>query len=156
VTIWRISNHLTLAGSGGLRASSRWHTRGRPILFCAPNPATALLEILVQARIDITDMPATHRYLEIEVPDSIGVQSADLAELGGTWTSDLAATRALGDRWLRAASSALLLVPCAIVPATLNVLVNPRHRDSAGIVIKRIHEQPIDLRLVRSTAEKQR
>ncbi len=49
MVVWPISNHLALDGSGGLRASGRWHSRGRRIVYCALNPATALLEALASA-----------------------------------------------------------------------------------------------------------
>src|SRR2546429_6312150 len=35
--LWRISNHTTLDGRGGLYASGRWHTEGRPIVYLSEN-----------------------------------------------------------------------------------------------------------------------
>jgi RES domain-containing protein len=46
---------LNVDGRGGLQASGRWHTCGQRIVYCAPDPATALLEILVHAEIDFRD-----------------------------------------------------------------------------------------------------
>ena len=31
--LWRVSNHSTLDGSGGLSAAGRWHTAGRRIVY---------------------------------------------------------------------------------------------------------------------------
>lgn len=59
--LWRISNHLSLAGKGGSRASGRWHTRGRRVVYCAENAAAALLEILVHFEIEIRDLPVRYR-----------------------------------------------------------------------------------------------
>jgi RES domain-containing protein len=59
VFLWRISNHALLAGDGGLRVSGRWHTRGKRVVYCAENPAAALLEILVHFEIEIGDLPRT-------------------------------------------------------------------------------------------------
>jgi RES domain-containing protein len=126
VILWRISNHSTLDGGGGLRAPGRWHTMGQRILYCAPNPATALLEVLVHTRIDIEDVPVNLRYLEIEVPDTLAIEDVDTGRLGLSWRTDLAATRRVGDQWLRSGGAALLRVPSVIVPATWNVLINPR------------------------------
>ena len=111
MTIWRISNHATLDGGGGLRASSRWHTRGQRIIYCAPNSAAALLEVLVHSEIDIEDIPVTYRYLEIEAPDSTTRETADVRALGPGWKNDPEVTRRMGDEWLRSRRTALLLVP---------------------------------------------
>ena len=63
MTLWRISEHAALDGGGGLSFSARWHTAGRRIVYCAPNPATALLEVLVHTEIRIENVPVSFRYL---------------------------------------------------------------------------------------------
>lgn len=147
--LWRVSNHATLDGGGGLRASARWHTRGKRVVYCAPNPATALLEVLVHLEIDPEDIPVAFRYLEIEAPDSIAAPTADAIAAPVSERNDVATTQKVGDDWLRSGDSALLRVPSVIVPATWNVLLNPRHPASTQIRIARVHEFPIDLRLLR-------
>jgi len=148
VTVWRISNHRTLDGGGGLRASGRWHTRGRRIVYCAPNPATALLEVMARAEIDFEDLPVTLRYLEIELPDSTASETAEVSALGVRWASRIQKTREIGDDWLRSGRTALLIVPCALVPATTNIVINPAHPDTGRIHIAAIHAQAVDPRLV--------
>lgn len=147
--LWRVSNHATLDGSGGLSAPGRWHMLGQRIVYCAPNPATALLEVLVHARIDIDDMPVNFRYLEIEVPDNLPIDDEDTGALGQRWQTDLEATRRAGDEWLRSGRTALLRVPSVIVPTTWNVLINPQHPDSAQIRVAHVHHHGIDPRLLR-------
>lgn len=146
--LWRVSNRVSLDGSGGLRAPGRWHTRGHRTVYCAPNPATALLEILVHAEIDVDDIPVSFRYLEIEAPDSISTETLDVEALPGNWRSNLPASRRAGDEWLRSGRTALLRVPSVIVPMTWNVLVNPRHPESPQIRIIRTYEHGIDPRLL--------
>ena len=145
MTLWRISRHPELDGAGGLRASARWHTQGRPIIYCAPNPATALLEVLVHAKIDLEDVPVTFRYLEIEAADSLAFEDV---VIGKTWRTDLEATRRAGDRWLQSALTPLLRVPSVIVPATWNVLINPRHPASGKVRVIQTHSHGLDLRLL--------
>ena len=58
-------------------------------------------------------------------------------------------TRALGDQWLREASSAILWVRSIIAPETFNVLVNPRHPDAARIRLLQAFAYPVDPRLLR-------
>jgi len=147
VILWRASNHPSLDGAGGLRTSGRWHHQGKRIVYCAPNPATALLEILVHAEIDIQDIPVTIRYLEIEAPDSITFESPDLAVVGAGWQKER--SRGVGDEWLASKRTALLRVPSVIVPATWNILINPEHPESHGIRIVRVHRHAFDRRLVK-------
>ncbi len=149
MTLWRITNHASLDGGGGLRAHGRWHTRGQRVVYCAPNPATALLEVLVHAEIDVEDIPVTFRYLEIEAPDPAVVETVDSNALGQAWQADLETTRGAGDEWLRSGRKAMLRVPSVIVPATWNILINPEHPDSAKIRIVRVHAQGVDGRLLR-------
>jgi len=149
VTLWRVSQHATLDGGGGLRFSARWHTAGHRIVYCAPNPATALLEVLVHSEIGIEDVPLSLRYLEIEAPDSFAVEDLDMGELEKSWQTAHAVTRSAGDEWLESGRSALLRVPSVIVPETWNVLINPRHPASGRIRIVRTHEHGLDWRLAR-------
>jgi RES domain-containing protein len=45
MVLWRISRHRELSGTGGLRASGRWHHAGHRIVYLAESPAGALLEV---------------------------------------------------------------------------------------------------------------
>lgn len=151
MTVWRVSNHVTLDGGGGLRASHRWHTRGRCIVYCAPNPATSLLEILVHNEVDVQDLPRTYQFLEIDLPGSMSFEKLDLNSLPPNWKSNGEVTRQRGDAWLESTRSALLLVPCLIVPETWNILMNPRHRDSSLASIRRVHQHLLDPRLLKAS-----
>jgi RES domain-containing protein len=149
VFLWRISNHLSLAGDGALRTPGRWHTRGRRVVYCAQSPAAALLEILVHFEIDIQDLPVRYRLLKIEAPDDVQVEHVSVDHLPTDWPERTEVTRALGDDWLTKSSAALLSVPSAIVPETFNVLLNPAHQDAKRIVIVRTGEHAIDPRLLK-------
>jgi RES domain-containing protein len=149
VFLWRISSHLSLAGDGGLRTPGRWHTRGRRVVYCAQNPAAALLEILVHFEIDIQDLPVRYRLLKIEAPDDVHVERVSLDQLPADWPEKTEVTRALGDGWLTKGSAALLSVPSAIVPETFNVLLNPAHEDASRIVTVQTDEHAIDPRLLK-------
>ena len=147
--LWRISNHPSLSGDGALRASGRWHSRGRRVVYCAENPATALLEILVHFEIEIRDLPARYRLLKIGVPDDVRAERVLLDDIPGDWPEKTEVTRAIGDQWLAGGSTALLTVPSALVPETFNVLLNPAHQDAKRIVVTRISEHVIDQRLLK-------
>jgi len=118
-------------------------------VYCAPNPAGALLEVLVYAEVDIEDLPVGFRYLEIEAPGTLGVEDVDASALTRSWRTDLPSTRQAGDRWLQSGRNALLRVPSTIVPATWNILINPRHPDSVQVRVVRTHSHGLDPRLLR-------
>ncbi|HEY6936528.1 MAG TPA: RES family NAD+ phosphorylase [Terriglobales bacterium] len=146
--LWRISNHATLEGEGGLIASARWHTQGHPILYLAETPAGALVEVLVHLELDPASLPRSYKLLKAEAPDDISMRAINKAELAEKWTQDLVTTRTLGDEWLRSRASALLRVPSAIVPETFNVLMNPHHPEAARIRIVSHRDYPWDKRLL--------
>jgi RES domain-containing protein len=149
VFLWRISNHLSLAGDGALRTPGRWHSRGRRVVYCAQSPAAALLEILVHFEIEIQDLPVRYRLLKIEAPDDVRVESVSVNELPANWPQKTEVTRELGERWLVKGSAALLSVPSAIAPETFNILLNPAHQDAKRIVIVQTSEHAIDPRLLK-------
>jgi RES domain-containing protein len=149
VILWRISNYADLHGMGGLKASARWHTRGRRVVYLSSTPASALLEILVHLEIEEGHLPRFYKLLEIQVPDDLWIEKLeDWTKLPKGWPKKLAVTRALGDQWLRRNSAAILQVPSAIVPRTSNFLLNPLHPDAAKIQIVSISTQGLDRRLL--------
>ena len=145
MVLWRISRHHDLNGLGGLRAPGRWHERGLPVVYLAETPAGALLEVCVHT--SANDIPPNYTLLEITVPETTGVESLDLSSLSHDKSPDLHETRTIGSEWLRSVRSALLRVPSGIVPATYNVLLNSRHKESKSIVVAGIIEYPFDTRL---------
>jgi len=120
------------------------------VVYCAANPATALLEVLVHAEIEVGDLPLSYRFLEIEVPDGVPRETVEIQRLPIDWVSKLQETRRVGDEWIVSIRTAILFVPCAIVPGTLNMLVNPLHPDSASIIVTRVHRHLLDSRLFRA------
>jgi RES domain-containing protein len=148
VIVWRFSQHESLDGRGGLLVSARWHTRGHEILYCAPNPATAVLEVLVHSEVREPEALTHHHFIKIDVPDDASRQKLDEAQLPTDWSQRIAVTRAWGDRWLREGQSVLLVVRSVLVPETYNILINPRHADAEHIQRLAVIPYPLDSRLV--------
>lgn len=146
MTLWRISNHADLRGVGGLRASGRWHTAGRPIVYLAEHPALCLVEVLAHD-IDVGDLPRSYRWLEVETRRSMSIES--VRELPRTWTTDPESTRTIGDRWLAAGRTPLLRVPSAVAPASFNYLLNPMHPRARAARVLTAFAYPLDPRLAR-------
>jgi len=149
VVVWRFTQHLALDGRGGLFASARWHTRGHEILYCAPNSATALLEVLVNSGVRDAEAFGGFHFLKLDVPDEIRTERIDEGQLPADWSQHLELTRARGDQWLREERSVALQVPSVLVPETYNVLINPRHAEAARITRLASFPYPLDPRLFR-------
>jgi len=149
VIFWRISNHTSLAGDGGLRASGRWHTRGRRVVYLAPSPAAALLETLVHFEIEFQDFPRRYRLFTLQAPDDVAVEHVTPHDVPEDWVERTDVTRGIGDGWLAAGRSSLLTVPSALVPDTFNVLLNPGHHDATRMAIVQIADHAIDPRLLK-------
>lgn len=147
--LYRISNHTSLDGDGGLHASGRWHTRGRPVVYCAPSPAVAVLEILVHLEVEAEDFPSSYQLLTIDVPDDVSAAAVESSELPKDWWRNPSVTRSTGDKWLQSGRTPLLAVPCAIVPETSNYLLNPMHPDSSKVRLASIVTYRLDERLRR-------
>ena len=142
--LWRVSNYATLDGTGGLLVSGRWHTKGRPVVYCTLNPSTALLETLVHMEIDSEDRPERFQVLKIEGPDTVSQER--IKALPSDWADDLGVTQSLGDKWLSEERSLLLAVPSVLVPETWNVLMNPRHLEANQLKIALTYDHAFDVR----------
>jgi RES domain-containing protein len=146
--LWRISNHATLDGLGGVLASARWHTQGRPIVYLAESPAGALTEVLVHLELDVGDLPKSYTLLKAEAPDDLAIRTLGDDELAHGWKDDLVMTRTLGDEWLASRATPLLRVPSVVVLETYNVLLNPEHPDASRVEVLWHQEHPWDRRLL--------
>ncbi len=140
----RISRHRDLDGPRGLRSPGRWHHAGQPIVYLAESAAGALLEVCVHT--SANDVPPDFTLLKIEAPE-VQVQAIQHDGLPDGWQSQLELTRDLGTAWLQKKDTALLRVPNAIVPETVNFLLNPAHPDAKKFRIVDVWLYPFDVRL---------
>ena len=145
--LWRLSRFPSLDGIGGVRASARWHNKGRPVIYAATSPAGALIEVLVHLDIEPGEMPDGYRLLGVNVPDA-QVKAAWVPKLPKDWRDNVPATRKIGSTWLAGGKTLLCTVPSAIIDETVNYLVNPRHPDVS--LLKTVHDKPFafDPRLI--------
>ena len=153
--LWRISNYADLSGEGGRRRSGRWHSGGLPVVYLAEHPALALLEDLVHLEGDVDDVPDTYQLLEIDVSGDVAMGSVDTAGLGASdadWRTSLAATRMIGDDWLKGGRTVLLRIPSVILPKSTDVLLNPAHADARRVKVVEITRPAYDRRLFGSAS----
>ena len=147
--IWRLSRHASLDGAGGLKVGGRWHTRGQLILYCAANPAAAILEQVVHQEIRRPEALQGYRLLAVDLRENVSADRVEIADLPDDWMENVEATRRVGDDWLRAGDAAVLEVPSAIVPETHNVLINPRQADARRLRLVMDEPFVFDPRLTR-------
>jgi RES domain-containing protein len=110
------------SGKGGVYASARWHSAGRPVVYTAQSlslPASAILVRLKQTN----DIQPFNAY-SMEIPDHLILTPKFLPV---RWKSRIMVSRAFGDAWLKSNNLPALRVPTVITPGEWNVLVNPLH-----------------------------
>ncbi|MDU4254536.1 RES family NAD+ phosphorylase [Pseudomonas sp.] len=129
--LWRISPFADLSGRGGVLASGRWHSAGRPVVYLAETPSGAMLETLVHLELDPEDLPDTYQLLRVDIPEECSV--IDARELEAGWQEDYGLSQTIGNEWLAGGESLLMRVPSAIVPHTRNYLLNPEHPEAAEV-----------------------
>lgn len=144
--LWRISNYATLDGRGGLLASARWHTQGRPIVYLAQSPAGALAEVLVHLELDVESLPKTYKLLKVDAPDDMAIAQPNLPS---GWEANPTLTRTVGDEWLASRATPLMRVPSVIVPETSNFLLNPMHPEALRVKVLSHTDYPWDERLLK-------
>lgn len=116
-------------GDGAKRYGGRWNSKGTSIVYTSSTPSLACLEIM--ANLDSYDV-LRERFVIIrcEFRDNL-CETVDVAALPKGWNADSpnAATRTIGDQWVKEGRSAILVVPSAVSPSEQNYLVNPAHID---------------------------
>jgi RES domain-containing protein len=140
-----------LSGEGGLQADGRWHSQGRPIVYCATSEALAVLELRVHVG----------NYLphDIYVMHEITVTNAHLqvlsdAQLVNGWNTvpHCAISQTIGNDWLIQNQSAALRVPSIHSSTEFNVLLNPLHADHRKVTVKRQWPYRFDARMFAAEA----
>jgi RES domain-containing protein len=103
-----------------------------------------VLELLVHVTRDT--VPDDAVLISLEVPDEVIVELDSLPKDWNEYPYP-ESTRVAGDRWIRARSSAGLLVPSAVLRREKNLLINPAHADFGKIRLNEVEEDGLDRRL---------
>ena len=90
----------------------RWNRPGTPAIYAATSYASAVLEMLVHS--NIGRVPPGLRHVVIEIPDDAPVETLTADDVPGWDAIPARASCDAGDRWLRARSGLVLLVPSVI------------------------------------------
>lgn len=152
VIAWRIvkEKHAATAFSGeGARIfEGRWNSVGVRIVYCSEHLSLAALEILVHTQpISMRDKFCAFR---ATFDDAI-METVDLKKMPKGWSAHppTAASKDIGDEWIRSGRSAVLALPSVLIPIERTFLLNPNHRDFGTIKTKHVGGFVLDPRLQR-------
>lgn len=123
-------------GEGAARRPGRWNGVGTPVIYTAQGRSLAILELVVNLhRVERRRLPSCVLF-EVRFDDRL-VETVSDEDLPDDWTVRPIprSTRALGDAWVAAGSSAVLRLPSVVVHGEFNYLLNPLHRDFRAIEI---------------------
>lgn len=154
-TVWRIAADTArypaddLSGGGAKATGGRWNAQDHAVLYTSTTRALACLETVVH--LNTGGLPLNRYLVEITIPDPVWATARreTPASLPVGWDAEPASLTSIqfGTDWLKAKSSALLILPSVIVAEELNVLVNPAHPDAEGITGNKVRKWLYDPRL---------
>lgn len=129
-----------LHGKGAEKAGGRWNRKGNAVIYTSESRSLCTAEIAVHT--PLGNIPVDYYLTTIEIPDTAMVQ--ELTELPADWKSipHPYSTQVIGDHFLLEQQYLVLKVPSVVVQGDFNYLINPLHRDFAGVKI--ISTEPFD------------
>jgi RES domain-containing protein len=156
ISAWRIATDAPgytaddLTGAGAKLSGGRWNRPGSAMIYSASNISLAVLETFVHLKAG--GLPLNRYLVELAIPDAVWKRATALLPPAVGWDAIPAGKVSLdeGDRWLKANTSALLVVPSVIVGEERNVLINPLHPDTQQISVHKVRKWVYDPRLMRA------
>lgn len=151
---WRLTTKkyatTAFSGMGNRKVGSRWVPEGLLAVYASENLSTAVLETLVH--IDPNHFSNNFVYIKAEIPDSIPMDEVFLDDLPNDWQSRFEdhELQQVGAEWIARGTSAILMVPSAVVPQERNVVINPEHEDFDKIVFSPAEAYTFDTRLLKT------
>jgi RES domain-containing protein len=106
-------------------------------VYTSGSLSLAALELFVH--VDIDTMPDELVAIQADIPDTLRIETVRIESLPKDWRRYPApeALKNIGAAWAEKASTAILAVPSAVIPAEHNYLLNPAHRDFKRIRLRK-------------------
>lgn len=151
--IWRLTTRRfadsAFSGVGNREVGSRWVPKGQLAVYASEHLSTAVLETLVH--MEPAHFGNNFVYCSALIPDELPMDEVSYDGLPDDWQArnDDAQLQQVGLDWIDRASSAILIVPSAVVPYERNIIINPAHRDFDSIKIDTMKPFVFDHRLQR-------
>ena len=154
ITCYRVTQKKYAAtafdGEGARLYGGRWNNKGSALVYTAGSLSLATLELLVHLE-SYQILRQRYCYLKVELAETLCVDLPP-ARLPPGWNVDppLAATKQIGDEWIKVGASAALAVPSALIGSEANYLLNPHHPDFAKLTVHAPEDFVFDPRLVKT------
>ena len=135
-------------GDAAGRFGGRWNSPGTPVVYVASTRSLAALEMVVH--LDRSTLLASFVLIPCEFDERL-VTTVNRRSLPAHWRRDPPPPElaAIGDAWVKQATSAVLAVPSAIISEEDNFLLNPAHKDFSRIRIGASLDFRFDERLIK-------
>jgi len=145
--VYRITTEKWANQLNGSGYAARWNSKGNFVIYTASSRTLACLENLVHRGGE--GLNKTFKVVEIEIPDSLKIETIPYKQLGKNWIKreNYDRCQQVGDLWLKEKKAPVLQVPSAIIPEESNYLIDTNHLDFPKITIKNISGFLFDNRL---------
>lgn len=151
---WRIASETPSyladdpSGMGAKITGGRWNRKGLGLVYTSSTISLACLETVVH--LNALGLPMNRMLVQVVIPMKL-INSATIfdpaAHLG--WDLEPCGRVSLdyGDNWINRLTSAVLVVPSAIIPEEKNYLINPSHPDAVNVNFHRNRRFTYDHRI---------
>ena|ERR1035437_3293353 len=129
------------------RLAGRWNGGGRKVIYFAESMALAFLENMVRKQcVGFNDHFKT---MILEIPDDLKIQTIKLVTLPKGWRefTDYSKCQPIGNKWYDAGALPLLKVPSAVLPESLNFVINSLHPEFKKIKLLKVTDLIPDERI---------
>jgi RES domain-containing protein len=123
------------------RKGARWNLPHYPVLYFAPNPSVAALE-LANYFPSPDLVPENYVMGEYEITDPVTSRTISLQDLPENWKDypHPNSTKEIGSAWLQQGKESCLFVPSAATPGNLEniIVMNPMHPEIKHIKLTQV------------------
>jgi RES domain-containing protein len=123
------------SGEGARLAGGRWNGPGDAVVYASASLALSAIETFVHLGED--GLHIRFVYFKADIPNDLAIERCRRPPRNWRAEPPEDESARYGSRWFRAARTAVLEVPSAIVPSEKNYLLNPLHSDFRRIRIGR-------------------
>lgn len=150
---WRIDSDrwgdTSFSGFGAAVAGGRWNPAGILVVYASQHLSTASIEKFVHLPKPI---PASMRFIKFPITfNDVAIERPTISTLPPNWRAEPVAvdSQRFGEAWYRRGATAVLAIPCAVIPEEENYVINPAHPDFKRLNIGKPEPFTFDPRLAK-------